>query len=95
MFVLHIELKVNPGMQQALEKIFLERFRPAISVQDGFNAAQLLRSNDDNANYRLSLAFEHQASQQKWVATELHQEVWPAISDQCSEFSVQGYTAVQ
>ena len=94
MFVLHIELKVKPGLQKALEKTFLERFRPAISVQEGFNAAQLLRSNDNDTNYRLSLAFDRQASQQKWVATELHQEVWPAISDQCAEFSVQGYTAV-
>jgi heme-degrading monooxygenase HmoA len=95
MFVLHIELKSKPGMQQALEKIFFEGFYPAISAQDGFEAAQLLRSNEDNANYRLSLAFDHQASQQKWVATDLHQEVWPAISDQCSDFSVRGYTAVQ
>ena len=94
MFVLHIELKVKPGLQQGLEKTFLETFRPAISVQEGFNAAQLLRSNDSDTNYRLSLAFDRQASQQKWVATDLHQEVWPAISDQCAEFSVQGYTAV-
>jgi heme-degrading monooxygenase HmoA len=95
MFVLHIELKAKPGLQQALERIYLEKFRPAISVQDGFSAAQLLRSNDDSENYRLSLAFDHQASQQKWVATELHQEVWPAVADQCAEFSVQGYTAVE
>jgi hypothetical protein len=32
MFVLHIELKVKPGLQQSLEKTFLERFRPAISA---------------------------------------------------------------
>ena len=55
---------------------------------------QLLRSNDNDTNYRLSLAFDRQASQQKWVATELHQEVWPAIADQCAEFSVQGYSTV-
>jgi heme-degrading monooxygenase HmoA len=94
MFVLHIELKVKPGMQQSLEKTYLDKFRPAISAQEGFNAVQLLRSNDENADYRLSLAFDHQASQKKWVATDLHQEVWPAIADQCTEFSVQGYSAV-
>jgi heme-degrading monooxygenase HmoA len=94
MFVLHIELKVKPGQQQALEKTYLEKFRPAISTQEGFNAAQLLHSNDEQANYRLSLAFDHQALQQKWVATELHQEVWPALADQCTEFSVQGYSTV-
>jgi heme-degrading monooxygenase HmoA len=94
MFVLHIELMVKPGMQQSLEKTYLDRFRPAISAQVGFNAVQLLHSNDDNANYRLSLVFDQQASQKKWVATDLHQEVWPAIADQCTEFSVQGYSTV-
>jgi heme-degrading monooxygenase HmoA len=94
MFVLHIELKVKPGMQQLLEQIYAEKFRPSISAQEGFNAVQLLHSNDDDANYRLSLAFDYQASQKKWVATDLHQEVWPAIADQCTEFSVQGYSTV-
>ncbi len=94
MFVLHIELKVKPGMQQSLETTYMKTFRPAISAQEGFNAVQLLHSNDDNANYRLSLAFDHQASQKKWVATDLHQEVWPAIADQCTEFSVRGYSTV-
>jgi heme-degrading monooxygenase HmoA len=94
MFVLHIELKVKPGLQQSLEETYLERFRPAISAQEGFNAAQLLHSNNDAANYRLCLTFDRQASQQTWVATDLHQEVWPAIADQCAEFSVQGYSTV-
>ena len=94
MFVLHIELKVKTGLQQSLEKTYLEKFRPAISAQEGFNAVQLLRSKEDDANYRLSLAFDQQASQQKWAATELHQEVWPAIADQCAEFFVQGYSTV-
>jgi heme-degrading monooxygenase HmoA len=94
MFVLHIELKLKPGQQQTLEKNYLERFYRAISAQEGFHAAQLLRSNEHDTNYRLSLAFDHQASQQKWVATDLHQEVWPALADQCTEFSVRGYSSV-
>ena len=94
MFVLHIELKVKPGLQQSLEKTYLEKFRPAISAQEGFNAVQLLHSKEDDANYRLCLTFDQQGSQQKWVATDLHQGVWPAIADQCAEFSVQRYGTV-
>ena len=94
MFVLHIELKTNAGLQQSLEKTYLEKFYPAISAQEGFNAAQLLRSNDHDTNYRLCLAFDRQASQQKWVATDLHQEVWPAIAHHCAEFSVQRFSTV-
>jgi heme-degrading monooxygenase HmoA len=94
MFVLHIELKVKPGLQQSLEKTYLEKFRPAISAQEGFNAVQLLHSKEDGQNYRLCLTFDQPASQQKWVSTDLHQKVWPAIADQCAEFSVQGYSTV-
>jgi heme-degrading monooxygenase HmoA len=94
MFVLHIELKVKPGLQQSLEKTYLEKFRPAISAQEGFSAVQLLLPKEGNANYRLCLTFDQEASQQKWVTTDLHQEVWPAIADQCAEISVHGYSTV-
>ncbi len=92
MFVLHIDLKVKPGLRQALENTYLESFSPAISAQEGFSAVQLLCSIEDDTNYRLSLAFDHQGSQQKWVATDVHQEVWPAIESLCSEFSVKNYS---
>src|SRR6266851_1605110 len=75
MFVLHIELKVKPGLQQSLEKTYLGKFRPAISAPEGFNAVQLLHSKENDATYRLCLTFDQQASQHKWVATDLHQEV--------------------
>jgi len=94
MFVLHIELKPKPGMKQALEKTYLESFRPAISGQEGFKEVQLLHHNDNDEDYRLTIAFDRRAQQQKWVATDLHQEVWPAVADQCSEFSVQAFNAV-
>jgi heme-degrading monooxygenase HmoA len=94
MFVLHIELKVKPGQPQALEKTFADTFYPAISAQAGFAAAQLLRSNDDNADYRLCLTFDCQASQQKWVATDLHQQVWSLVENLCVEYSVKGFSTV-
>ena len=94
MFVLHIELKVKSEPEVSLEKTFIDLFRPAVSAQGGFVAAQLLRSNDNDTNYRLCLSFDQQISQQKWVATDLHQEVWPLIANQCESFSVAGYTAV-
>jgi heme-degrading monooxygenase HmoA len=94
MFVLHIELKVKPGQPQELEKIYAESFRPAISAQEGFQAVQLLRSNDDETDYRLCLTFDRQASQQKWVATDLHQRVWSLVENLCTQYSVKGYSTV-
>lgn len=94
MFVLHVALKVKPGSQNDLEEIFAESFSPAISSQSGFIAAQLLRSNDENNNYRLCLSFDQQASQQRWVATDLHQKVWSLVEGLCENYTVTGYTAI-
>jgi heme-degrading monooxygenase HmoA len=94
MFVLHIELKVKPGQPQTLEKTYAESFRPAISAQEGFQAVQLLRSNDDDTDYRLCLTFDHRASQQKWVATDLHQQVWSLVEKLCAQYSVKSYSTV-
>ena len=95
MFVLHVELKLKPGLRQALEKTYREVFLPAISPQPGFLSAQLLRPVERGADdYRLTLAFDRQALQQQWVATDVHQEVWPQMEGQCIEFSATGYEAV-
>jgi heme-degrading monooxygenase HmoA len=93
MFVLHIDLPAKPGQHKDLEQTFLNNFRPAISSKEGFIETQLLRSIDDETNFCLTIAFDKEESQQKWVETDLHQEVWPAIQDLCTEFSVRKYTA--
>jgi heme-degrading monooxygenase HmoA len=94
MFVLHVELKGKPGAQQALEQTYRKVFIPAISSQPGFQSANLLRPVEDGADYRLTLAFDHQAEQHAWVATDLHQQVWPQVESQCAGFSAIGYNTV-
>jgi heme-degrading monooxygenase HmoA len=94
MFILHVDLTVKPGVQQDLETVYREVFSPAISAQDGFCAAGLLRHDDVGNHYRLTLAFINREFQQHWVATDLHQEVWPQIESRCTGFSVNYYTAI-
>ena len=94
MFVLFVDMKIKPGSQQALEKTYMEIFRPAISKQEGFRAVELLRSNQNGGEYRLSIAFESHPLQQKWVAANLHQEVWPQMENYCADYSVRDYTSV-
>jgi heme-degrading monooxygenase HmoA len=94
MFVLHVELKVKPGLQQALEQTYREVFVPAISPQPGFRSADLLRPVEAGVDYRLALAFDDQALQQAWVATDLHQQVWPQMESRCAGFSAIGYNTV-
>jgi heme-degrading monooxygenase HmoA len=94
MFVLHVDLAVKPGSQTDLEIAYRKVFFPAISVQVGFHSVGLLRPNEGGHSYRLTIAFSDHESQQGWVATDLHQEVWPQIESRCSGYSVNDYTAV-
>lgn len=94
MFVLHVDLEVKPDSRHALEKIYVETFRPAISRQEGFSAVALLRPKDDGNRYLLSIVFDHQSFQQKWVGTDLHQEVWPQMERHCVQYSIMSYDAV-
>ncbi|HUY12842.1 MAG TPA: antibiotic biosynthesis monooxygenase [Terriglobia bacterium] len=94
MFVLHVEMEIKPGLQHALEKTYVETFRPAISRQEGFSAMNLLRPSEDG-DYRLSIAFDSQPLQQKWVATDVHQQVWPLMENHCSAYSVRYYNTVE
>jgi heme-degrading monooxygenase HmoA len=94
MFILNVDLSVKPGSGPALERTFKTIFVPAISQQEGFAQAALLRPGIADADYRLVLGFENQTMQQKWVATPLHQEVWPRMEGHCAKYAVQDYTTV-
>ena len=94
MFVLFVEMRVKPGAEAALEKTYTEIFRPAIARQEGFRDVELLRPNQAGDQWRLRIAFETHPLQKKWVATDLHQEVWPQMEDHCADYSVNDYTAV-
>ena len=94
MFVLFVDIQLRPGSQQTLEKTYIEIFRPAISRQEGFRGVELLRPNQDSGEYRLSIAFESHPLQKKWVATDLHQDVWPQMENHCADYSVNGYTSI-
>lgn len=94
MFVLHLELQVKPGAEQELEKTYNETFRPAISQQEGFHAVGLFRPLDEAKNYLLTIQFEDRARQQKWVATDLHQQVWSQMEGLCAGYAVKSYDTV-
>ena len=93
MFVLFAGLEVKAGQEQALAKVYAGPFTAAISTQEGFRHVSLLRPND-GGDYMLTITFESQALQQKWVATDLHQQVWPLMEGHLEVFTVKTYTTV-
>ena len=94
MFVLHVDLVVKPEAHQEIEAVYATVFCQAVSKQAGFHTAGLLRPEDGGNRYRLTIAFKNREFQQQWVASDLHQEVWPHIESRCAGFSVNNYTAV-
>ncbi len=94
MIALHLDLHAKPAAGPALEQIFREAFRPAIRIQEGFVETALLRSGSEADAYRLVIAFESEALRTKWVATELHQKVWPAMETQCKGYEAKSFEAV-
>lgn len=93
MFVVHVGLAVKPGQEQALEKSYSGPFKTAITAQEGFGRVSLLRPND-GGEYLLIIFFQDQALQQKWVATELHGQVWSQMESHLAGYTVKTYTAV-
>jgi heme-degrading monooxygenase HmoA len=94
MFVLHIGLALKEASSQSLERTFVDEFRPAISSQEGFSDVQLLRPVDDAASYCLVIEFTAQQQQETWVASDLHQKVWPALAEHCNGFVVNKYNSI-
>jgi heme-degrading monooxygenase HmoA len=92
MVVLHVDLYLKPDAGAAPEKTFREAFRPAISAQEGFADVALLRSASDADHYRLVIAFESEPLRLKWVATDLHQQVWLMMEAHCASYAVKSFT---
>jgi heme-degrading monooxygenase HmoA len=94
MFVLHVDLKARSDSSRILENTYRESFRPAVSSQPGFDQVLLLQSATDQNGYRLVIAFQDESSRKAWVATKLHQEVWPKIEKNCLSYKVETFQAV-
>jgi len=90
MFVLHAAIKVKPNHEEVAYTVFSKTFEQAISAQQGFKSVQFLAPLE-GGDYILAIAFESEALQQKWVATDLHTEVWSQMEANFDGWSVKKY----
>jgi heme-degrading monooxygenase HmoA len=86
MSVLHVDLDVRAGAENALLGTYRDVFRPAIERQEGFQSVRLLRPADPGP-YRLAIVFSEEADRLRWVASDLHQQVWPQIEAHCASYA--------
>lgn len=83
---LHVDLAVDPSRERQILRVFQNTFKPAARKQPGYVDVQMLKLRSPlmgpapgDANYRFVLTFESEELRQKWVASDVHQQVWPAV----------------
>ena len=83
---LHVDLTVLPAKEQEMKKHFHDVFKPAAVKQKGYIDVQILKlrstlagSAPQGVNYRFILLYESEDLRQKWIASDVHQQVWPPI----------------
>ena len=85
---LHVDLTVDPAKEKEMLKNFETIFRPAASKQPGYIDVKMLKLRTTlmgkapaGVNYRFALTFQSEELRQKWVASAVHQKVWPTIEN--------------
>jgi heme-degrading monooxygenase HmoA len=83
---LHADLAVDPAKEQEMLEFFEQKFRPAAAQQPGYIDLRMLKLKSTlrgaappGTNYQFVLTFSSEALRQKWIATELHKQLWPII----------------
>jgi len=88
---LHVDLSVDPGKEKEMLDIFHGQFGPAAAKQPDFIDARMVKlrkalqgSAPSGANYRFVLQFQTEEQRQHWIATPMHQRLWPTIENTLS-----------
>jgi hypothetical protein len=85
---LHVDLTVDPAKEQEMLKNFHGVFKPAATKHPGYIDVQMVKLRSavmgkapEGMNYRFVLTFKSEELRQKWVASDVHQKVWPTIEN--------------
>ncbi len=91
MVQVHVDLVVDPAKEQETLRYFQTVFRPAAMKFRGYVDVRLLRllavpvgTAPAGLTYRFSITYETEEMRQKWVTSEIHQEVWGGMEQMLS-----------
>jgi hypothetical protein len=86
--VLYVDLSVDPAKEKLMVKNFHEIFKPAATKHEGYIDVRitkirqaLMGTAPAGVNYRFELTYKSEELRQKWVASAVHQKVWPTIEN--------------
>ncbi len=88
---LHVDLSVDPAKEQEMLHNFHTIFKPAAAKQAGYMDVKMIKLQSAlmgtapaGLNYRFVLAYQSEELRKVWVATAVHQKVWPTIENTLS-----------
>lgn len=86
--MLHVDLAVNPAREKEMLSNFEKIFRPAAAKFPGFIDVKIVKLRSAlmgkapaDLNYRFVLTYQSEELRQKWIASDVHQKVWPTIEN--------------
>ena len=93
----HVDLAVDPAKEHEMLRYFQTTFRPAAQKFRGYLDVRMLKllavpvgTAPAGINYRFTISYESEELRQKWVTSDVHQEVWGSMERMLSssEYSV-------
>ena len=91
MIQVHVELAIDPAKEQEMLRYFQTVFRPAAMKFRGYVDVRMLKvlavpvgTAPAGINYRFAITYESEELRQKWVASDIHQEVWGSMEKMLS-----------
>jgi hypothetical protein len=84
--VLYVDMLVDPAKEKEMVDNYHKIFRPAAVKFQGFLDLKIVKlrtilqgSAPAGMNCRFQLTYESEEPRQKWIASDVHQKVWPTI----------------
>jgi len=84
--VLYVDMLVDPAKEKEMVDNYHNIFRPAAVKFPGYIDLKIVKLRKTlqgtapaGMNYRFQLTFESEELRQKWIASDVHQKVWPTI----------------
>lgn len=85
---LHVDLSVDLAKEKEMLHNFETIFRPAAVTYPGYIDVKIVKLRSAlmgtapaGVNYRFVLTYQSEEMRQKWVASAIHQKVWPTIEN--------------
>ena len=98
MIQVHVDLAIAPAKEQEMVRYFQTVFRPAAQKFRGYIDVRMQKivavpvgTAPSGITYRFAIVYESEELRQKWVATDIHEEVWGTME----RFAAPGYTVLQ